>query len=333
MVENWKVEDYYEEIPEFGLEDISGRENWKTVLTGCLPKDETAELFGIPKTLGILICGEDGVGKETLAQAFAGDLGTCGYRLLVLDALDLKAHIFEVFQETKNPLTIIIEGFDQLDEASMSLVCKKIKAAVRQDCPLVILALAEDEDKIPQKIRKYFSVCRLERPDYIERKSFFTTQIEDIFVCKNDFGSSEMAELTDGFLFSELNQLIFLIRSLLCAQVKKQELSQETVISKLENGKILVTKEVFEKAISMAKPVSIKKETEKDVSETKADSLTDILAELLQKVSSGIQVTTGKVSAESEHPKVKEDPAKKYRLPDGTLSEDIDLDTLMGLDD
>lgn len=352
MNEMWNIADFYQAIPEFKLEDISGRNNWKQIFGGCCISEELSDTLYLPKAQYFLICGACGTGKETLAQAAAGEFGASGYRLLSLYTDDLlgenssqtKAHITALFQEitTSSPIILIWEELDQLKDRSVILhLCRKLNDAGQRNLPVIVLATAESEADIPMQLRKMFVICRLENPDKQERTEYFESQISPVLTLEAGLNSQIMAEMTEGFSYAELDHTAVLVKALFSRNAKKKCASEELLAAMVKSGQLVLTKAQFETAVCMVKPMSEPEVFDKEANQTEREkqsiqkeelvkgSISDnqTLEVLAQLILSG-QNDLKKPEIQEEEDK---DPAKEYRKADGSLSEDIDPFALLGL--
>jgi len=369
MTGTWNIQEFYQDVPEFGLDDIAGRESWKKALKGSIPSEALSSQFYMPQTSYFLLCGECGVGKETLAQAFAGELGKYGYRLLSIyvseligeDTEQTKARIRALFQEmtAEQPLVVILLELEELkDESALLLLRRKLNETEQDGLPVVLIAATEQEKQISPKIKKLFSICHLDKPDVEEREAYFKMILETLFYCEKEFGSREMAELTDGLLFAELDRVVFWTKSLFMAAAKEIYPKEALMIPMIRSGQIELKKELFQRAVELVKPEQFLTKSEQRAQDTAemeegtdkaedpeieaaeektiqgaadvrtADSSAEVVSALAQLLQGIGQTVHTEPEKKPEEPK---DPAAKYRKANGELSEDINPMLLLGM--
>lgn len=296
--EQW-VRSFYQSDCGCSLDDICGRQFWRKFLKGCIYQEELDDAFGISPFWGLLFCGKDGIGKSTLALTFLGELENNGYQLIYLTAEELLKDQREAVHRAEQlkiecikwgKAAVCLENAGALQEefAVAEQLAEDISFLRQNNCPCIWVLVTEREDDIPQVLQRQLYPCRLELPTQDERTEYFSLMMSSIIGEQGSFQCRQMAELTDGFDFSQLGQTAAFYKTLLKQSLMEQyENDWLAVLRVAENGEIPMRKDLFGKIVEQIREETAEQGTQPDLSES-MQSMQGILAQIyLQSQRSG----------------------------------------------
>ena len=236
--------------PEYGWEQISGREVWKTIFAGCLAgQGEAAGTFLPVSSCFFLICGEEGIGKYTLAAAFAGEAQRAGYQVYSVCAEDL-AQEGRIAEDTLKQLRtdlqqektfLLLRGLDRYltkkdkKAASMIQLADFLEELRGGNFSRIVAATAERENRIPKRLRRMFQLCCLQNPSRQEIASFWEQTLSGLpgeMKLQDGLTCEELAAECDGFTYGRLRDLADNLKRYLAGLRLREEEAAEPVISR-----------------------------------------------------------------------------------------------------
>ncbi|MBQ9148103.1 MAG: AAA family ATPase [Oscillospiraceae bacterium] len=212
-LESW-CDSLFRPVSKLTLNALPVKTPWVRTMKCLIPADELDIALGLPVSNSLLFCGPSGTGKQTLALATAASLAPSGYQLVRITGADfdtqLRAKFQTLFQRIspENPMVIVAEELDSCTDlqnlgmclGQMAYVCKI------QSLPVILIVIHEDEEELPQELRRNLSVCRFTLPDKDERIAFFESPIARDIPLQNGLSARDLALESDGLQFRQLIQ-------------------------------------------------------------------------------------------------------------------------------
>ena len=235
------VEGYCDTVYEEGLEISELPETflWKKPIENMISSLHYDHLK-LPRYQGLLLFGEEGNGKHTVADAYIQSVcksEMCFEKAVYirLRAEDFNAKQLASLEDISSFVTALFDicsmsgehsflVFDQMEKYDeTAVVCNCIADALLSASEKMhVICISENYKIIPSELSKLLLRCRCSAPDKNLRKKYFednlSFNVEDwvygsdymrtVKLEIKDISADELAELTDGFSFADLEELI-----------------------------------------------------------------------------------------------------------------------------
>ena len=290
-----KILELYRRAPgNLSLADTDASLYIKQILRSCVPDARIDALIGMNPMHSVLLYGEAGTGKQTMADAVAYELQAVRENLLYVSIslwlcmgekeIDFCENIRRLFEEIakeamRRPVLVFMEDLEAAGQnpAAAYVIYQCIQSMMENRVSCTIICAAQDETQVPKQLEKVFMTCRMEKPDTLARANYFKRTLTGEDICEHYLTADVMAQMTYGFSYSQLK---------LCIQIVLMGLKQEMLSG---NTKALVTKKMFEYNVEQMRKAGLKK----NVSKTEAAGIP------VEKTASSTQSYTLKTEGEN----------------------------------
>lgn len=262
-----KILELYRRTPKtLELTDIDTTLYIKQILRSCVPDARVDALIGMNPMHAVLLLGEAGTGKQTMADAVACEMQKTvdAEKFLYISlslwlcvgekSIDFGENIQRLFEEIAKeavcrPVLVFLDDLDAVgqDSTAAYMVYQCIHSMKESQVPCVLICAAQDDAQIPEPLKKLLIICKTEKPDTLARANYFKRTLAKADVCEHYLTADVMAQMTYGFTYSQLK---------LCIQIVLMGLKQEILSG---NPKALVTKKMFEYNVEQMRKTMMKK--------------------------------------------------------------------------
>lgn len=196
--------------PMMSFSDIAGRSELVSLLRALAYDDELDGDIGLKKARAVVLCGEKGCGKSSLAAALTGELALQGYSCAEVDAADFpqdtKKQLAEIL--SKLPCVLNIKNVEKLcDTGELDRILDEAESAAN---PLLMLAAAEYETARGISALRGFNFVYVDMPKRNDREAFFRKLMPDA----DHYSMSRLTESSAGNGYAELATLVNYLRLL-----------------------------------------------------------------------------------------------------------------------
>ncbi|MDO4614374.1 MAG: hypothetical protein Q4B15_01975 [Lachnospiraceae bacterium] len=203
------------------LEDLSGHSFWRELLLGSVPERAPkegmlsfADWLRMPGQHSFCLCGESGMGKHTLAGAYAGSMiarGRQAYYLREKDLLceDMEDRVATLFSRLVSEGALLIQ--DNITDRDLWERMTLETSYLDAESGVFVLFIESDEDILNLDPVSGILYCPLSAPDTDDRIAFFKEN-ENRFPANRKLTDDKKAELTAGLNYRELTTLVQFIK-------------------------------------------------------------------------------------------------------------------------
>lgn len=223
----------------------------KQMLRSCVPCGAVDQLLPQNRSNALLLSGETGNGKRTLARALAVEFKKVSAEAVfvsmsawVLEDKDdevMCGQIRRCFEEmismtSKIPVLIFVEDFEQVCDrpAAAWIFGQYVQSLLEHDLPCTLICALRDASVLTSNLRNLFVLCHIENPSTNARTNYFKRILTEFDVCEKHLTAELMAQIAYGFTYAQLEMLFRMVL---------MKLKQELVGS---NHQTRVTKKMFE---------------------------------------------------------------------------------------
>lgn len=285
------IEKWYQEKPNHGLADIVGMEDMKKTITEEIIEnigwDKTDALLDIPALKSFLFYGPFGTGKSHFVEAVARELMDKGFKFIKLTGSDVHDSYVGVgekivqtaFKEAVDnaPAILYFDEFENMcpeREKTTEGHEKRLTVAFMEayniinnsDKPIVFLAATNYPDKVEHAmLSRIITNVPVPLPSEEVRLEFFKKKTAG-FMLEDGFDYEYMADVTDNYSFRDLKKIVDRLKLTVKSEAKKRftvyddagnrlpEESDESVSNAIAEGRIRVTKEMFDQIYNTTPP-------------------------------------------------------------------------------
>ena len=281
MAQTW-----YKEAPNHSFKDVSGMAELKDKLQDCVTNSNCEELLDflkIPRLNTYFFVGPPGCGKTYIIEAFANELVNNKdkeYKYLSLVGSDIISRyvgdaekiVTRMFEEAENcaPCIVFIDEIDgvcrnrsqkSMPEYAASITTSFLTGYNRMKNSgksIIFIGATNYPQRVDSAMLDRAEVIRVPLPDKDARSNAFRMQFEGIVELDDDICFDDMAEVTDGYNYRDIERVTSNMKKSIFEQVMQQAGNQKDAIELIKFGKFKLKKKDFDDAMSDFKPSSKK---------------------------------------------------------------------------
>ena len=281
MAQTW-----YKEAPNHSFKDVSGMAELKDKLQDCVTNSNCEELLDflkIPRLNTYFFVGPPGCGKTYIIEAFANELVNNKdkeYKYLSLVGSDIISRyvgdaekiVTRMFEEAENcaPCIVFIDEIDgvcrnrsqkSMPEYAASITTSFLTGYNRMKNSgksIIFIGATNYPQRVDSAMLDRAEVIRVPLPDKDARSNAFRMQFEGIVELDDDICYDDMAEVTDGYNYRDIERVTSNMKKSIFEQVMQQAGNQKDAIELIKFGKFKLKKKDFDDAMADFKPSSKK---------------------------------------------------------------------------
>lgn len=281
MAQTW-----YKEAPNHSFKDVSGMAELKDKLQDCVTNSNCEELLDflkIPRLNTYFFVGPPGCGKTYIIEAFANELVNNKdkeYKYLSLVGSDIISRyvgdaekiVTRMFEEAENcaPCIVFIDEIDgvcrnrsqkSMPEYAASITTSFLTGYNRMKNSgksIIFIGATNYPQRVDSAMLDRAEVIRVPLPDKDARSNAFRMQFEGIIELDDDICFDDMAEVTDGYNYRDIERVTSNMKKSIFEQVMQQAGNQKDAIELIKFGKFKLKKKDFDDAMADFKPSSKK---------------------------------------------------------------------------
>lgn len=251
---------------EICIQDIIGREEWKTIFYSYLLEENEQEELGISSNRLFLFLGQNGSGKTALANAFAQLMQQNGYVRQVVYADELEGETREQTKELLKQFTsrmesvsacfVILKNLDEIEDLyALKMLLRALYELQNHSSSFICVATAQKITSTLSELQNFETVY-LENPDKEERRQYLKKNGEGLVHFSSAFDMKKALEWTEGFSFGTLHKAVQLAKRMAVGQMK---MNLETTG---DSSLVEIQTFLFQKAVELAKKAEMTKKVE-----------------------------------------------------------------------
>lgn len=281
MAKSW-----YKEAPNHSFKDVSGMAELKDKLADCVTNSNCEALLDflkIPRLNTYFFVGPPGCGKTYIIEAFANELVNNKdkeYKYLSLVGSDIISRyvgdaekiVTRMFEEAENcaPCIVFIDEIDgvcrnrsqkSMPEYAASITTSFLTGYNRMKNSgksIIFIGATNYPQRVDSAMLDRAEVIRVPLPDKDARSNAFRMQFEGIIELDDDICYDDMAEVTDGYNYRDIERVTSNMKKSIFEQVMQQAGNQKDAIELIKFGKFKLKKKDFDDAMADFKPSSKK---------------------------------------------------------------------------
>ena len=281
MAQTW-----YKEAPNHSFKDVSGMAELKDKLQDCVTNSNCEELLDflkIPRLNTYFFVGPPGCGKTYIIEPFANELVNNKdkeYKYLSLVGSDIISRyvgdaekiVTRMFEEAENcaPCIVFIDEIDgvcrnrsqkSMPEYAASITTSFLTGYNRMKNSgksIIFIGATNYPQRVDSAMLDRAEVIRVPLPDKDARSNAFRMQFEGIIELDDDICYDDMAEVTDGYNYRDIERVTSNMKKSIFEQVMQQAGNQKDAIELIKFGKFKLKKKDFDDAMADFKPSSKK---------------------------------------------------------------------------
>lgn len=267
------VAGWFKEIPKHAFEDVSGMDELKDQLRGCIQDLQIAELkdfLQMKKIHSFFFYGPPGCGKTYIIKAFAHELMDKDYKYMSLEGSDVLSKyvgdaekiVAKVFEEAEKNAPCII-FFDEVDGVcksrslpdlpnyAASLTTSFLTGYNRIDeseKPIIFIGATNYPRQVDNAMLDRVELIRVPLPDASAREAKLKRDLEKIIGLENDLSYGYMAQETEQYNYRDLDRLIAKLKAMILKAVMKEYGGEKAALEALRAGQYRISKALFDEA-------------------------------------------------------------------------------------
>lgn len=258
----------------------------KDKLQDCVTNSNCEELLDflkIPRLNTYFFVGPPGCGKTYIIEAFANELVNNKdkeYKYLSLVGSDIISRyvgdaekiVTRMFEEAENcaPCIVFIDEIDgvcrnrsqkSMPEYAASITTSFLTGYNRMKNSgksIIFIGATNYPQRVDSAMLDRAEVIRVPLPDKDARSNAFRMQFEGIIELDDDICFDDMAEVTDGYNYRDIERVTSNMKKSIFEQVMQQAGNQKDAIELIKFGKFKLKKKDFDDAMADFKPSSKK---------------------------------------------------------------------------
>ncbi len=266
---------YSKKTPRIGFDDLVGCTYCKTIFKACVPNAQLDTIFTVKSSHSFLLYGKSGNGKRTLARAFAKEMIDCGYSYVRMKAdyligksddetcENINSFFNDVLDstvaESAKGCFIFIEDISNLvlsKSAGATLDNKLEQLTNDEDIRTIVVATAEEADKVPSALKRTMLLCKVDLPDKDDREDYLKSVLDTNIYVERSITYKQMSEMTEGFNYDMLNKLTSVIYMLAKQYMVVNAQNDGITISEYLNvASFILNKRIFSEVVDNIKIV------------------------------------------------------------------------------
>ncbi len=274
-----EVSGWFKEAPKHSFADVSGMEELKTRLRGCVADARLAKLkayLRIKNLRSYFFIGPPGCGKTYVIEAFAHELMDKDYQYLSLAGSDILSKyvgeaekiVTRLFEEAEShaPCIVFIDEIDgvcknrslpNLPEYASSITTAFLTGYNRihnSDKPIIFIGATNYPDQVDNAMLDRVELVRVPLPDEQARAFSFRQKFEGMLRSEEGLSFTEMAARTERYNYRDIDRLCNKIKDMVIQDVMRACESEDEAIEALSTGRYALRGELFERALGECLP-------------------------------------------------------------------------------
>lgn len=273
------VASWFKEAPKHSFADVSGMSELKDRLRECITDLHLSELkryLNIKELHSFFFIGPPGCGKTYIIEAFAHELMDQNYKYLSLVGSDILSRyvgeaekiVTRLFEEAEKcaPCIIFIDEVDgvcknrslpNLPEYAASITTAFLTGynrINRSDQPIIFIGATNYPSQVDNAMLDRVELIRIPFPDAAARESAFARQFDGILALAPDCSYHQMAQVTEGYNYRDIERLCSMIKHKVLKAVMEQYGSEDAALEALKNGSYSLGQALFDEAKTSCLP-------------------------------------------------------------------------------
>jgi len=278
-VSDQEVANWFKEMPSHSFEDVSGMEDLKDQLRGCIQDLQIAELkdfLKMKKIHSFFFYGPPGCGKTYIIKAFAHELMDKDYKYMSLEGSDVLSKyvgdaekiVAKVFEEAEKNAPCII-FFDEVDGVcksrslpdlpnyAASLTTSFLTGYNRIDeskKPIIFIGATNYPRQADNAMLDRVELIRVPLPDASAREAKFKRDLSGVVALGSDLTFAYMAQETEMYNYRDIDRLVAKLKAAIVKDVMKKYGSEKAALEALKSGSYAIDKAFFDEVRNNSLP-------------------------------------------------------------------------------
>ncbi|MBQ3215403.1 MAG: ATP-binding protein [Oscillospiraceae bacterium] len=278
-VSDQEVANWFKEMPSHSFEDVSGMEDLKDQLRGCIQDLQIAELkdfLKMKKIHSFFFYGPPGCGKTYIIKAFAHELMDKDYKYMSLEGSDVLSKyvgdaekiVAKVFEEAEKNAPCII-FFDEVDGVcksrslpdlpnyAASLTTSFLTGYNRIDeskKPIIFIGATNYPRQVDNAMLDRVELIRVPLPDASAREAKFKRDLSGVVALGSDLTFAYMAQETEMYNYRDIDRLVAKLKAAIVKDVMKKYGSEKAALEALKGGSYAIDKAFFDEVRNNSLP-------------------------------------------------------------------------------
>lgn len=271
VVSDADVANWFKEMPGHSFDDVSGMNDLKDQLRGCIQDLQIAELkdfLKMKKIHSFFFYGPPGCGKTYIIKAFAHELMDKDYKYMSLEGSDILSKyvgdaekiVAKVFEEAEKNAPCII-FFDEVDGVcksrslpdlpnyAASLTTSFLTGYNRIDeskKPIIFIGATNYPRQVDNAMLDRVELIRVPLPDASAREAKMKRDLAGIVALGSDLSFEYMAAETDTYNYRDIDRLEAKLKAAIVKDVMKKYGNEKDALQALKDGQYSIDKSFFD---------------------------------------------------------------------------------------
>lgn len=270
---------WFKEMPKHSFADVSGMEELKEQLRGCIQGMQISELrefLKMQKIHSFFFYGPPGCGKTYIIEAFAHELMDKDYTFLSLEGSDVLSKyvgdaektVAKVFEEAEKHAPCIL-FFDEVDGVCKSRSLPDLpnyasslttsfltgyNRIAKSTKPIIFIGATNYPRQVDNAMLDRVELIRVPLPDADARAAKFKRDLEGMIGLGSDISYDYMAQETELYNYRDIDRLVAKIKSMVVKAVMKACGTEKAAVEALKSGSFTLDKTLFDEARANSLP-------------------------------------------------------------------------------